>query len=266
MTPFRIRDGQASPPVRKEAPGLRIRGRAISAMAAALAIVLSAAWTTLGSYATIRIKAPPFSSEMRELPELFYLGPSGSEGDVRVVRSPILFSLPTRHGFSGALQPEPDQQLSIPLAAEHAVFLLPAPDLNEHMFGETSRSLESLIQKARPLRVPTGEEEDGVVSWGGSREKSLCAFWRDLPGAMLEGLSLSDLPGALEDASWEAHIFVAYDRQGLVRQVLVDQPAPRWETTEALIRLARGLKGPRTGSVVHRTLIVRYAPPPGIAR
>lgn len=181
-------------------------------------------------------------------PSVSYLGnpdalSKDTADDVRQVRSPILFALPTHVGFSG------------PLLAEARGLAPPSmvPDVPPRIrtldqpftalpFGASMRDLKQLMQTPRTMPVPrpvdeavTGSATQGVAS------KAFLVYWMDRPDQSLESIPVSGTETWAGRMAWDMVLFVCFDDDGLIKQVMIEKPSPYQDVTTAVLRIARGM-------------------------
>ena len=169
---------------------------------------------------------------------------------VRVIKSPVVFALPSATGFSQALADNDVQTrktfLQPQVRSEHFLEVIPAEmDVEYHL-------------DPHELMISAGSREPQLPAVGSTGPKPNAAPKRvtlsqQLRGRLVGGIILPpDLNKAVEKP-WLVHATLGISEQGAVEQVLLDQPLESPALNQQVIRVLSGLRfkpGPATyGSV-----------------
>lgn len=250
-------------PVPSIAPDWRFR-LVVTASVAGVVLV-HALWLGVASRAIPLTSMPALPRP--SVPVISYLGDGERDArdlasDVRQIRSPVLFALPTPVGFSGPLLSEagglpppsmvPDdppriRQLDQPFAASP--------------FGASRRNLAQLMEVPRTLPVPRPYDEvNDDVGRGSVSNHVFMVYWQDRPDRAPEAIPASGSEVWAGRSAWDMVLFVCFDEDGLITQVMVEKPSPYQDVTAAVLRIARGMTfgSPMHGDCGH--LVVVYQP------
>jgi hypothetical protein len=241
------------------------RFRLVVAASVFVVVLVHALWLGVASRAITLPSAPVLPRP--SVPVVSYLGASERDArnlasDVRQIRSPVLFALPTPVGFSGPLLSDagglpppsmlPDdpprmRQLEQPFVA--------AP------FGASRRTLTQLTEVPRALPVPRPYDEgNDVARLGLVSNHAFMVYWMDRPDQAPESIPASGSAVWAGRSAWDMVLFVCFDDGGLITQVMVEKPSPYQDVTAAVLRIARGMV---FGSPMHGDcgrLVVVYQP------
>lgn len=183
------------------------------------------------------------------------------EGDVRMVWSPVLFSLPSEMGFSrDLLQEKLHSRLTFRQPDEPESFLAvrPAPRrrgayINPGQLMVTTRRQKTLrppsTSGAEPIRPP---------------EARRVFIDPELKTRLVGGIVLPPELNQVTDPSWEVHADISISKQGDVRHVFLEQPLEAAAQNLAVIRMLRGLRfNPGTAPIEGRIEIYSARSGPG---
>ncbi len=221
--------------------------RWLIAVATASVVLLHFTWLFVAMRPTTELTAVT-RSERLVPPEIAYLGPVDSASsqvyaDVRRIRSPVLFALPTRIGFSGPMLANPDDTLPPRMLPEDPLRIrqLERP-FSASPFGASSRDLAALMDMPRPLPVPKPyAEAEAVMPVGRTATNMFMVYWQDRPERLPENIPVTDPATWVGKTPWSMTLFVCFDQDGLIRQVMVEKPSPYADVTAAVLRIARGM-------------------------
>jgi len=160
------------------------------------------------------------------------------ESNVRTVRSPVIFSLPSAMGFS--------QELLNNDVRTKLSFLQPVK--TEHFLEEKRVSQYSGEQLAPlNLMLSSMEKEPAVPTVDGDVEPvhtvaSRVVLAPELKSRLVGGIVLpSELNGAVA-TPWEVHAAISVSEQGAVRHILLEQPLESPERNQQVLRLLYSLR------------------------
>lgn len=236
-----------------------LRTRLLDAVVPAVVVgALAALWINL-STRPVTVRSLPAANA----PALAFLAdpPAESAGaDPRLVRSPALYALPTRIGFSGPALTRSVNVVTIPESKPPPPPLQPAPIFLAGAFGETSQELTAMVSTPRPLGLPVRDAQPAPSRRPTTTLPALLVYWQDQPAEPVIDEPLTAIaidPGPLP---WEAIFYLCADPDDWNVRVLVEKPAPVTTFNEAAIRQLRAW------STAHpltpcRRLVVRYRPP-----
>jgi len=242
--------------------------RIILASAIGGVVLLHTAWLITAS------RAFQFNSNGETLrstaPVLSFLGTPDESSreladDVRQVRSPVLFALPTHVGFSGPLLAQAQGRAPPSLVPDvpPRIRELDKP-FTASPFGASMRDLEQLMKMPRTMPVPSPMEEamTGSVTQGVA-SKAFLVYWMDRPDQSLESIPVSGSETWAGRMAWDMVLFVCFDVDGLIKQVMIEKPSPYQDVTAAVLRIARGMTfgAPMFGDCGR--LVVVYRPADG---
>ncbi|HMO04195.1 MAG TPA: hypothetical protein PKC67_01950 [Kiritimatiellia bacterium] len=183
--------------------------------------------------------APPGVTFLGDPPAI---EPASYAADARLLYSPVLFALPTAIGFSGPM-----------LAAagtKQPPVELPTPsprirDLDQPFaaspFGASSRSLVNLIEQPRPFPAPPPREPEDVLPPATIPMNAFTVYWPDRPEQPREFIPVDAAATWVGRTAWDMVLYVCFDADGLIRQVMVEKPSPYQDVTAAVLRIARGM-------------------------
>ncbi len=244
------------------------RFRVVLAAAVAGVVFLHAVWLII---ATNAIDVNPSMATLRSsAPVISYLGhpdllPRGAADDVRQVRSPVLFALPTHVGFSGPLLADA-QGLAPPSMVPDEpprIRVLDEP-FTASPFGASLRDMKQLIKSPRIMPVPyPSDESPPLTAPSGVVSNTLMVYWMDRPDQQQESIPAYGTDNWVGRVAWEMVLFVCFDSDGLIRQVMIEKPSPYQDVTAAVLRIARGMT---FGAPLYDDcgrLVVVYHPPAG---
>ncbi|HMP88798.1 MAG TPA: hypothetical protein PJ991_01285 [Kiritimatiellia bacterium] len=168
-------------------------------------------------------------------------GNSNPLTDIRVINSPILFSLPMSVGFSKPFFSGPEPQKASLASIADGIYTTPEArtfDLNP--FGASSRNVMSMIQEPRTSYL-LFDRENAVrlgpfsESWSGK----LIAFWQDKPDHVMDVSSWLPVNGMEGLPAWDGVVYICTDEFNIISQVIVERPAPSREFNLHLSKMIR---------------------------
>lgn len=226
---------------------------------AALAIV--AALAILG-----RIAPPAEPATVRRAPHWTWVLPGtraeAALADVRAVRSPTAFSLPSPAGFTGALR------VRFPRLAP------PVRHADRPAAAAAASSAPSLPDWNSPALAPRTPLSPGDAGWKpvfANRRPPVETPRIDFPAGwesrLFSGLDLT-YPSWAPDTPWTATADLAFDDAGIPVSVLVDRPSGDLAVDRRLARAAASLRlldhaAPRRGKITWRVPATSTAEPDG---
>lgn len=216
---------------------------------------------------------PPIQNERSarmDPPRIAFLGdPAASPGaaasrsDVRLLRSPVLFSLPTSIGFSGPLLAAAGTaEPPVSLPPEPPRLRTPAEPFAAPAFGASARTLSDLVAAPRPLPVPMPGTAEFPAVAGDAGPDAFTVYWPDRPDQPRESIPADGAEAWAGRNPWDMVLYICFDADGLIRQVMVEKASPYQDVTAAVLRIARGMVfgAPMPGQCGR--LVVVYQPPP----
>jgi hypothetical protein len=235
----------------------RVDDRLIRLGSLLLTLALGAAWLAFAKpvwpSATVSSPARPVLG--------FITGPPAGSHDVRLVRSPALFSLPGPVGFSSPLQGQEIIRAGLVPDEELPVMIAPAPPVVPANPGESGRNLAELMNQSRPRLIPPLPETRQVLAVRPvASSPAYRILWEDQPGEPVTGIDLPTAAATTNGTPWEAEFYVIFDRGGLVDRIMIEKPAPAPEINQALAFFIRGVQAPAAVAGGGRRLIVKYQP------
>jgi hypothetical protein len=161
-----------------------------------------------------------------------------TESDVRRVRSPVLFSLPSSIGFTQELlNNDVRTKLSFlqPVETEQFLEVAAGPQYS----GKRLAPLELRISsRERTLPLPI----DPVDRAAPRRAATRVVLAPELKSRLVGGIVLPpELNGPVE-TPWEVHASISVSEQGAVRHILLEQPLDAPERNQQVLRLLYGLR------------------------
>lgn len=218
--------------------------RWIMTLAAAVVLGLHGLWLMIALRPMAEILNPS-STERAPAPVVTYLGaPAGRVDlpmdDVRYIRSPVLFALPTRLGYSAPLF-APTDVANPPdmLPVDPPRLLAPERPFGAPPFGASARDLAALVGAPRPQPVPAPFVEPDDTPAAVSNQ--FLVYWQDRPDQPREVIPATGSEVWAGRDPWTMVLFVCFDADGLIRQVMVEKPSPYEDVTAAVLRVARGM-------------------------
>ena len=165
-------------------------------------------------------------------------GAASPESDVRTVRSPVVFSLPSAMGFSQELlNNDVKTKLSFLQTVKTEHFL--EVETGPQYAGEWLVPLDLRIssrEKGPPLPVVVADGELSRMT--GTR----VVLAPELKTRLVGGIVLPpELNGSVE-TPWEVHASISVSEQGSVRHILLEQPLESPERNQQVLRLLYGLR------------------------
>lgn len=163
---------------------------------------------------------------------------ANAESDVRMVRSPVMFSLPSAMGFSQKLWNNDVQTKKSFLQPEKKEHFLEV-ETGPQYAGEWLAPLELMISSreigpALPVVVVDGDPPRMVAT--------RVVLAPELKSRLVGGIVLPpELNGAVE-TPWEVHASISVSEQGAVRHILLEQPLESPERNQQVLRLLYGLR------------------------
>ena len=160
------------------------------------------------------------------------------QSDVRTVRSPVMFSLPSAMGFSQELfNNDVRTKLSF-LQSVKTEHFLEAETVPQY-FGERLAPVEYMIsnrEKAPALPVAVVDIEPPRMI------PTRVVLAPELKSRLVGGIILPpELNGSVE-TPWEVHASVSISEQGAVRHILLEQPLESPERNQQVLRLLYSLR------------------------
>jgi len=201
-------------------------------MLAVLFIV--AAWIST----PVRLDAAARDSRMTRVSVL--TGAAVDLNDVRLIQSPVLFSLPARAGFSAPLRDQVMRESAPPASPPPDLFFTPTPEFPRRPFGLTGKTLDEMIEPldGHPV-VPVVAGASASSSLGQKKEGGYRIYWQENPDELISGLEAPAVRAGVVSASWQAVYFVCFDADGFVEQLLVETPPPTPALNEQWLKLLR---------------------------
>lgn len=189
--------------------------------------------------------------------------PPADPHDVRIIQSPVLFSLPSAAGFSHPLRGTA-MDVSVPPDPPPArLYLTPTPEFPRGLFGLTGKTLGEMIEApiaSAPVLMTAGPV---VLNDPGDEVSGYRVSWQDNPSEDVHGLEIPDLPAGAPVAPWQAIYYVCFNASGFPEQVLVEEPPPSIELNEEWVRIVRGWRPLDRDVPFCRRLVVSYRPDSG---
>jgi len=161
---------------------------------------------------------------------------ANAEADVRTVRSPVIFSLPSAMGFSQELlSNEVRTKLSFLQMVKTEHFL--EDESVPQYFGERLAPLELMISgREKGPALPAVEISPP------SKATTRVVLAPELKSRLVGGIVLPpELNGAVKKP-WEVHASISVSEQGAVRHILLEQPLESPERNQQVLRLLYGLR------------------------
>lgn len=257
---FHVQPVQRKDQRKRSARQLRL-ARLINVAVILLVVIL--VWLVCGGLFRFTVRQDSFPSlAMAEAPSLSFLNVSSADaGDVLVVRSPVLFALPTRVGFSAPLQglsvqsPVPDP------IVQPATFIRPLADAAVNPFGQTQRRLADLMAGARPLSTPAPDYGPVVLNLQ-APVPAYRFFWQDQPSEPVPGMELASASRSTNGVPWQAEFLLCFTPDGSVQSLMIEKPGPDVEVNLVLARFAREIvQFPRAREFCRR-LVIQFQPAP----
>jgi hypothetical protein len=219
------------------------------AWAVALGIVAAAA-------VLCRIGPPEEAATVRRTPHWTWLPPAVAAeklADVRAVRSPTVFALPSPEGFTGALR-SGNPRLTPPVGRERAV-RTPGRGAEDAPEAATDWSAPEFA-----VRRPAGKEPAGwlpvFANRGRAEETARMEFPEGWEQRLFTGVDLAYADWA-PGAAWEATAELAFDEKGIPVSVFLDRRSGIPEVDRRIARSAASWRlmaggAPRRGKVSWR--------------
>ena len=163
---------------------------------------------------------------------------ANTESDIRTIRSPVMFSLPSVMGFTQELvNNDVRTKLSFlqPVKTEHFLRDETVP----HYSGKRLVPLELMVYSrekgpALPTVVVAGEPPRMAVT--------RVVLSPELKSRLVGGIVLPpELNGAVA-TPWEVHASISVSEQGAVRHILLEQPLESPERNQQILRLLYSLR------------------------
>jgi len=220
---------------------------AISALSVTLVVFAQGVWLLMVGLELEPGRDSPAS--VRIVPEVAFMGAPSAElggglaGDVRVIGSPTLLSLPMRVGFSQPLFAGAEVSDPPEIRGKPVVFMYqPDEPFRSGVFGETTRLFSDVINTPRAISLPPiAEESVAFMPTRRTAPRELLIYWQERPNDVMNLSALlgeADWTGTLP---WEAVLSICFDDKGMIQQVIADRPAPTKEIGAALARWCRGI-------------------------
>lgn len=163
---------------------------------------------------------------------------ANTENNVRTVRSPVVFSLPSAMGFSQELLNKDVQtKLSFLQTVETEHFL--ETETDSPYAGERLAPLELRIsgrEKAPPLPVIAVAGEPPRMA------ATRVVLAPELKTRLVGGIVLPPELNVSVETPWEVHALISVSEQGAVRHILLEQPVESVERNQQVLRLLYSLR------------------------
>jgi hypothetical protein len=163
---------------------------------------------------------------------------ANAESDVRTVRSPVVFSLPSTMGFSQELlNNDVRTKLSFlqPVKTEHFFEDETAP----HYFGERLAPLELMISgRVKDPSLPVAVVDIDPPRLIATR----VVLASELKVRLVGGIVLPPELNRSVETPWEVHASISISEQGAVRHILLEQPLASPERNQQVLRLLYSLR------------------------
>lgn len=163
---------------------------------------------------------------------------ANAEGDARMVRSPVLFSLPTAMGFTQELlSHDVRTKLSFlqPVKTEHFLDVEAGPQYSGEWLAPLALKISS---RNKGPALPVGVVETEPPRLVATR----VVLAPELKSRIVGGIVLPpELNGSVE-TPWEVHASISVSEQGAVRHILLDQPLESPERNQQVLRLLYSLR------------------------
>jgi hypothetical protein len=242
-------------------PKARRFDRLLFVLAALLVVAFHRLWWTFmpGVVEDAAPAAPAFGQQA----VLRYLGqppPNAWHADVRRVRSPVLFALPSEVGYSAPLL-GPAQMIPPPTVPRGELqWLRPAPPPPEsEPFGASVRTLATLAASLPPVvwdvRPPLSAPSPHVEAGSSFR-----VSWLDHAGEPANFIPADGSTGWAGTEPWEAMLYLCVDDRGWATEVLLEQPTQFKDANATLLRIGRGMRFASLAPYGCGRLVVRYRP------
>ena len=163
---------------------------------------------------------------------------ASAESDVRTVRSPVVFSLPSAMGFTQELLSNDVRtklSFSQPVKTEHFLEERNVPQYAGERLAPIGLMISGMEKEpALPLAGAAAEPTHLVAS--------RVVLAPELKSRLVCGIVLpSELNGAV-DKPWEVHASISVSEQGAVRHILLEQPLQSPERNQQILRLLYSLR------------------------
>ena len=161
--------------------------------------------------------------------------------DVRMIGSPVIFSLPTPVGFSKPLFKGPEVK-ELPRKSTAMVGTLFEPDapFRSAVYGETRQRMDAMVAAYQSVSLPqTSIERIAFRAQIDAVGGKLLAYWRESPEEIMDKtswLAESDWAGS---TTWETTVSICVDPDGIVSQAMIEKPLPSRDVAFALVRWCR---------------------------
>lgn len=181
-------------------------------------------------------------------PEIYFMsdnpdhGDAAASTDARLIRSPILMSLPTSVGFSGPLIQNARLDQPPRFIEKPVEFLrqLPQP-FEAGEFGESLRRLKQLSSTPRTINLPEREPlPPDVIRPMDQSSGRVLMYWLNHPEQGVETIPGEQDIAWAGDQPWESMLYVCFDRDGWVNHVMIEKPASLKTVNDRVLRMTRG--------------------------
>jgi len=163
---------------------------------------------------------------------------SSAESDVRTVRSPVVFSLPSAMGFTQELLSNDVRtklSFSQPVKTEHFLEDRSIPQYAGEQLAPIKLMLSSMEKEPALPVAGVDVEPTHIVA-------SRVVLAPELKSRLVGGIVLpSELNGAVA-TPWEVHASISVSEQGAVRHILLEQPLESPERNQQILRLLYSLR------------------------
>ncbi len=161
-----------------------------------------------------------------------------AELEARMVRSPVVFSLPTAMGFTQELlNNDVRTKLSFlqPVKTEHFLDVEAGPQYSGEWLAPVEFMISSRVNEpALPIVVMEVEPPRMVAT--------RVVLAPELKSRLVGGIVLPPELNGSAEAPWEVHASISISEQGAVRHILLDQPLESSERNQQVLRLLYSLR------------------------
>jgi len=241
--------------------------RWVTVIAITIGVAMHGVWLAVASF-NLDLELFEPDKESEPLPEVSFLGTPVSDGtsqsvhDIRLIRSPVLFALPTHVGFSGPLLDQAD--LKQPPEREELPMLLLRPlekPFQSSAYGASARNLNKMAQQPRSLPMPPLTDESADIAGERVNQDNLfLLYWVDRPDVAVQTIPIPNGTPWAGTESWEMVLYIGCDPEGFVDYVIIEKPGPAADINQAALRISRqlSLTNPQKDSCGR--LVIKYLP------
>lgn len=182
--------------------------------------------------------------------------------DVRLVRSPVLLSLPTRVGFSGPLLSSANLNRPPDFREQSTEFLgKPEQPFQLDPYGKSPRELKDLARDPRPGQTPRSVEgKPGAPVMDTHARSDMTVYWMNEPVISTVSIDIPADPEELGGVPWEAVVYVCLNEYGSVTQALLENPTPDEFVNAEVLRAVRSVLFKVRPEGMCGRLMIHYAP------